>query len=155
MLQVLFSWLVVGELRAREELVGLAQLALVVPALLFVVLGGAVADRLDRRHLLVGLHIAAGGLAVATVMKLAYETFTESPLGAAGWHLMGTARMGRDPATSVVNEWGRCHDVRNLFVVDGSVFVTSGAVNPTCTIQGFALYVADRVKKNLANLFDA
>jgi MFS family permease len=65
MLQVLFSWLVVGELQAREELVGIAQLALVLPALLFLVLGGAVADRLDRRHLLVGLHGAAGVLAVA------------------------------------------------------------------------------------------
>jgi choline dehydrogenase-like flavoprotein len=78
----------------------------------------------------------------------------ESPLGIAGWHLMGTARMGRDPARSVVNEWGRAHDVRNLFVIDGSVFVTAGAVNPTCTIQGFALHVADRIQKNLGNLFD-
>ena len=34
---------------------------------------------------------------------------------------MGTARMGRDPATSVVDAWGRCHDVPNLFIVDGSV----------------------------------
>jgi len=71
-----------------------------------------------------------------------------------GWHLMGTARMGRDPKKSVVNEWGRCHDVRNLFIVDGSIFVTSGAVNPCSTIQALALYVADSMKKNLANLFD-
>ena len=42
-----------------------------------------------------------------------------------GWHLMGTARMGKDPTRSVVNEWGRSHDVRNLFIVDGSIFVTS------------------------------
>ena len=41
----------------------------------------------------------------------------------AGWHNMGTARMGTDPNT-VVNEWGRCHDVKNLFVIDGSIFVT-------------------------------
>jgi len=67
---------------------------------------------------------------------------------------MGTARMGTDPATSVVNEWGRCHDVKNLFVVDGSVFVTSAGVNPTNTLQAFALYVADRIKNNLENLFD-
>jgi choline dehydrogenase-like flavoprotein len=85
----------------------------------------------------------------------ARRTFSEAPLRIAGWHLMGTARMGRDPETSVVNEWGRCHDVRNLFIVDGSLFVTAGGVNPTCTIQGLALYVADCVKKNLANLFDA
>ncbi|GIS97718.1 MAG: hypothetical protein CM1200mP24_10020 [Gammaproteobacteria bacterium] len=68
--------------------------------------------------------------------------------------MMGTARMGRDPARSVVNEWGRCHDVKNLFIVDGSVFVTSGGVNPTSTIQALSLYVADMIKKRLANLFD-
>jgi choline dehydrogenase-like flavoprotein len=84
----------------------------------------------------------------------AWQTFVEAPLRLAGWHLMGTARMGTDPARSVVNEFGRCHDVRNLFIVDGSLFVTAGAVNPTCTIQALALYVADRIKKNLANLFD-
>ena len=71
-----------------------------------------------------------------------------------GWHLMGTARMGTDPTKSVVNEWGRSHDVKNLFIIDGSVFVTSGAVNPTTTIQACALYIADSIKKNLANLFD-
>ncbi len=65
MLQVLFSWLVVGELRASEERVGLAQLALMFPALFFLLIGGAVADRVDRRRLLVGLQLAAGGLAAA------------------------------------------------------------------------------------------
>jgi choline dehydrogenase-like flavoprotein len=84
----------------------------------------------------------------------ARQTFVEAPLGVAGWHLMGTCRMGTDPSRSVVNEWGRAHDVRNLFIVDGSIFVTSGGVNPTCTIQGLALYIADRIKKNLSNLFD-
>ena len=77
-----------------------------------------------------------------------------SALRLAGWHLLGTARMGSDPDTSVVNEWGRCHDVRNLFIVDGSLFVTSGGVNPTSTIQALALYIADSIKKNLTNLFD-
>ena len=72
----------------------------------------------------------------------------------AGWHLLGTARMGNDPKSSVVNSWGRSHDVKNLFIVDGSVFVTSGGVNPTSTIQALALYVADTIKKNLAHLFD-
>ena len=76
------------------------------------------------------------------------------PLRYAGWHLLGTARMGNDPENSVVNAWGRSHDVKNLFVVDGSVFVTSGGVNPTTTIQAVALYIADSIKRNLANLFD-
>jgi choline dehydrogenase-like flavoprotein len=84
----------------------------------------------------------------------ARRTAAEPLLQLAGWHLMGTARMGRDPQTSVVNEWGRSHDVRNLFVIDGSIFVSAAAVNPTNTIQALALYIADSMKKNLANLFD-
>jgi len=69
-------------------------------------------------------------------------------------HELGTARMGTDPETSVVNSWGRCHDVRNLFIIDGSIFVTAAAVNPTNTIQALALYIGDSMKKNLATLFD-
>jgi choline dehydrogenase-like flavoprotein len=84
----------------------------------------------------------------------AKDTIVQAPLPFAGWHLMGTARMGTDPKRSVVNEWGRCHDVRNLFIIDGSIFVTAAAVNPTNTIQALALYIADTMKKNLANLFD-
>ncbi len=84
----------------------------------------------------------------------ATDVITEAPLAVGGWHLMGTARMGTDPETSVVNEWGRSHDVKNLFVVDGSLFVTSAGVNPTRTIQALALYVADQMKQRLANLFD-
>jgi choline dehydrogenase-like flavoprotein len=61
----------------------------------------------------------------------------------AGWHLLGTARMGADRATSVVDPWGKTHDVDNLYVVDGSVFVTSGGVNPTNTISSLALRFAD------------
>jgi choline dehydrogenase-like flavoprotein len=84
----------------------------------------------------------------------AREVLAHAPIAEGGWHLMGTARMGTDPARSVVNEWGRCHDVRNLFIVDGSIFVTSAGVNPTRTIQALALYVGDSMKQRLANLFD-
>jgi choline dehydrogenase-like flavoprotein len=83
----------------------------------------------------------------------AVATVADAPLPFAGWHLMGTCRMGTDPATSVVNEWGRSHDVPNL-IIDGSIFVTAAAVNPTNTIQALALYVADAMKRNLATLFD-
>jgi choline dehydrogenase-like flavoprotein len=84
----------------------------------------------------------------------ARDSFVMAPFQFAGWHLMGTARMGTDPTRSVVNEWGRCHDVRNLFIIDGSIFVTAAAVNPTNTIQALALYIADTMKRNLATLFD-
>jgi len=76
----------------------------------------------------------------------AREVVSNPLLRASGWHLMGTARMGTDPAGSVVDPSGRCHDVKNLYVIDGSILVTSGAVNPTSTIQALALYIADRFK---------
>ncbi|MBS0642978.1 MAG: GMC family oxidoreductase [Proteobacteria bacterium] len=84
----------------------------------------------------------------------AWDIGYESPIAEGGWHLMGTARMGTDPERSVVNEWGRSHDVKNLFVVDGSIFVTSAGLNPTRTIGALALYVADNIKQRLATLFD-
>jgi choline dehydrogenase-like flavoprotein len=61
------------------------------------------------------------------------------------WHLMGTTRMGLDPSNSVVNSDGRCHDVPNLFVVDGAVFPTSGGLNPTLTMQALSFRTADRI----------
>jgi choline dehydrogenase-like flavoprotein len=75
------------------------------------------------------------------------------PVRMAGWHLMGTTRMGNDPKTSVVNRFGQSHDVPNLFIVDSSVFVTSGAVNPASTIQAVALYIADHIRKNIHDYF--
>ncbi len=54
-------------------------------------------------------------------------------------HLMGTCRMGNDPKRSVVNQWGQSHDVPNLFIYDGSVFVTSSGFNPAGTICAIAL----------------
>ena len=60
-------------------------------------------------------------------------------------HLMGTCRMGNDPATSVVDKFNRTHDVPNLFVVDGSSFVTSGRQQPTATIQALAYRAADHM----------
>jgi choline dehydrogenase-like flavoprotein len=62
-----------------------------------------------------------------------------------GAHLMGTARMGTDPAESVIDPWGQCHDVPGLYILDGSVFVTAGAVNPTATIMALALRSARHI----------
>lgn len=75
----------------------------------------------------------------------AAETFTWAPDRYIGWHLLGTARMGTDPTTSVVDPYGRCHDVPNLWVADGSVFVTAGGVNPTATICALALRTAEAI----------
>jgi choline dehydrogenase-like flavoprotein len=53
--------------------------------------------------------------------------------------------MGKDPKTSVINADHRTHDVPNLFIVDGSSFVTSGRGQPTMTIQALAFRAADRI----------
>jgi choline dehydrogenase-like flavoprotein len=53
-------------------------------------------------------------------------------------HLLGGCRMGSDPETSVVDQWCRTWDIPNLFICDGSVFVSSSGVNPSLTIQAIA-----------------
>src|SRR5438105_3803198 len=62
-----------------------------------------------------------------------------------GVHLLGTCRMGDDPKRSVINKDHRAHDVPNLFICDGSSFVTSGRGQPTCTIQALAFRAADQI----------
>ncbi len=66
-------------------------------------------------------------------------------------HELGTCRMGADPKTSVLNKWNQSHDIKNLFVVDGSSFVTGGSQNPTMTILSLSMraseYLADQMKQ--------
>ena len=50
------------------------------------------------------------------------------------WHMLGTCRMGSDPATSVVDQWHQSWEVPNLYICDGSSFATGGVVNPTSTV---------------------
>ena len=70
-----------------------------------------------------------------------------------GWsiHELGTARMGNDPKTSVLNQFEQSHDVKNLFVVDGSAFVNASCQNPTWTIMSLCWrscdYLVDELKK--------
>jgi len=64
-----------------------------------------------------------------------------------GVHLLGTARMGNDPRDSVVDRYHRAHDVPNLFICDGSSFVTSGRGQPTMTIQALAFRAAEHIAR--------
>lgn len=65
-------------------------------------------------------------------------------------HNLGTNRMSDNPRDGVVNRWGQSHEIKNLFVSDGSVFTTSAAENPTLTIVALALRQADRLTQLLA-----
>src|SRR2546427_732360 len=86
----------------------------------------------------------AAGIEVVGVDR---EVLTE------GWsiHELGTARMGTDPKASVLNQFQQSHDVRNLFVVDGSSHVSASCQNPTWTIMALAWrsceYLADEFRK--------
>ncbi len=62
-----------------------------------------------------------------------------------GIHEMGTARMGDDPRSSVVDRWNQTHDVSNLFVTDGAAFASSGCQNPTLTMMALTARACDRI----------
>jgi choline dehydrogenase-like flavoprotein len=81
---------------------------------------------------------AAGALRV-TRAPIAESTFSV--------HLLGTCRMGDDPTTSVIDRYHRSHDVRNLFLCDGSSLVTSGRGQPTMTIQALAFRAGEHIAR--------
>ena len=60
-------------------------------------------------------------------------------------HPLGTCRMGNSAKTSVVNKFGQSHDIKNLFISDGSQFTSGAACNPTLTIVALAIRQADHI----------
>ena len=79
--------------------------------------------------------------AAGAKQKWAFPVFEEG----FGVHLLGTCRMGNDPKTSVIRADHRAHDVPNLFLCDGSSFVTSGRGQPTLTIEALAYRAAEQM----------
>ena len=100
----------------------------------------------DNSHALCDWHIARARRNPSTSPG-AWDVRVDLRYPANG-HFMGTARMGDDPTRSVVDRWCMTHDSPNLGVIDGSVFVTSGGVNPTSTISALALRAADHLVEN-------
>jgi len=92
----------------------------------------------------------ASSVTVRPLMEDRSQHNTGASLMATG-HLMGTCRMGTDPRNSVVDQYGRSHDVPNLFIYDGSVFVTSSGFNPTGTIAAIALRSVEQLIKQRRN----
>ena len=75
-----------------------------------------------------------------------YDSYTEGEIGAEiglGIHEMGTARMGRNPKTSVLNAHNQAHDVPNLFVTDGACMTSSACVNPSLTYMALTARAVD------------
>jgi choline dehydrogenase-like flavoprotein len=75
------------------------------------------------------------------------SSFTEDNPPGLTIHEMGTARMGRDPETSVLNEWNQSWDVPNLFVTDGACMASSGNQNPSLTYMALTARAVDRAVK--------
>lgn len=111
-------------------------------------------ERLREAHEAAGAvrtKVAAG--AAQSYAAIGQETAGDKPHPVfAPGHLLGTARMGDDPATSVVDRFGRSHDVPNLFILDGSVMVTSGGMNPTATIAALSLRTARHIADTARDL---
>lgn len=79
------------------------------------------------------------------------STYDNGPNMGLGIHEMGTARMGRDPKTSVLNKWNQIHACKNVFVTDGAFMASSACHNPSLGYMAFsaraANYAADQIKK--------
>jgi choline dehydrogenase-like flavoprotein len=92
---------------------------------------------------------AAEMLAAAGARNI--QTFTANEAPGLAIHEMGTARMGRDPKTSVLNSFNQAHDVRNLFVTDGGAMVSTSCVNPSLTYMALTAracdYAVQKMKK--------
>ena len=66
-------------------------------------------------------------------------------------HEMGTARMGHDPKTSVLNKWNQSHDIKNVFITDGSFMTSSACQNPSLTYMAFTARAVDYCVKEMKN----
>jgi choline dehydrogenase-like flavoprotein len=114
-------------------------------------------NEFSRRSLLqaIAATIAALPLRWAELAHVAHGSQTAAQLAGeapvseqtSSMHLLGTCRMGKDPATSVVDRYHRSHDVPNLFVCDGSSLVTSGRGQPTMTIQALAFRAGENIAR--------
>ena len=84
---------------------------------------------------------AAGGKNVQTRDGIDHPGF--------GIHEMGSARMGSDSKTSFVNKWNQAHDIKNLFITDGSFMTSASCVNPSLTYMAFTARAVDHAVKEL------
>ena len=104
----------------------------------------------NERALLQDMSItAAEMLAAAGAENI--EPFVEDNAPGLTIHEMGTARMGRDPKTSVLNEHNQAHDVKNVFVTDGACMASSSCVNPSLTYMALTAracnYAVEQMKR--------
>jgi choline dehydrogenase-like flavoprotein len=101
----------------------------------------------DNSHRMVLYHLDRARESLETAG--AKKTFSDAFIRDTGWRLLGTTTMGGgDPAASVVDQYGRTHDVPNLYIYGGSTFPTSSGVNPTATISAVTLRSVEHLLKH-------
>jgi choline dehydrogenase-like flavoprotein len=105
-------------------------------------LGIHCAWRENERALLKDMSVSAAEMLAAAGAKN-IETFIEDNAPGLTIHEMGTARMGRDSKTSVLNQHNQAHDVKNLFVTDGACMTSSACVNPSLTYMALTARACD------------
>ena len=105
----------------------------------------------NERKLLKDMAVAAAEMLEAAGAK-DIEPIAEDNAPGLTIHEMGTARMGRDPKTSVLNAWNQCHDVKNVFVTDGACMTSSACQNPSITYMALtaraAAYAVDALQRH-------
>jgi 2-methyl-1,2-propanediol dehydrogenase len=111
-------------------------------------------DDNDRRMMDFAIDRARDLAAAVDAFDVKVNPFTlpDGRFAPPAWHLLGTCRMGADPADSVVNPWQRSWEVPNLFIMDGSVLPTGAAVNPTSTIGALTLRAATHLRDRFAEV---
>jgi len=85
----------------------------------------------------------AGAEMLSAAGAISIQPFQDDDPPGFSVHEMGTARMGRDPKTSVLNAWNQSHDIKNLFIPDGSCMTSSGCVNPSLTYMALTARACD------------
>ena len=80
------------------------------------------------------------------------QTYDAGSWPGLGIHEMGTARMGRDPKTSVLNKWNQVHDVPNIYVTDGACMTSAACVNPSLTYMALTARAADHAVNELKKM---
>lgn len=102
-----------------------------------------------NEHKMAGQMIEDAKAMVKAVGGMVVHTNTEPGTPGLGIHEMGTARMGKDPKTSVLNRFNQTHDVPNLFVTDGSAMASSGCQNPSLTYMALSARAAHHASELL------
>jgi choline dehydrogenase-like flavoprotein len=105
----------------------------------------------NEKTMIRDMAVSAGEMLEASGAKNVRTFALEDRIPGYSIHEMGTARMGADPKTSVLNQFQQAHDVKNLFVMDAAGFPSGGCQNPTLTIMAVAVrstdYLMDELKK--------